>query len=135
MSPRNPGQGRVMTSGKAGIMLVRARAALAEKVRIGAHPPQGDSADPTSMPSDRRGFLVSVALTVVALAVPPLFPSPAQDLVDRWTLEELDAWQEAQVLRVWREDPWRVITVLWDMGVTVPEQLVASAERRMGRLA
>jgi hypothetical protein len=41
------------------------------------HLPQGDSAD----------------------------PSPPQDLVERWTQEELDACQEAQVLRLWREDP------------------------------
>ena len=41
----------------------------------------------------------------------------------------------ANFVRVWREDPWRVINALWDLGETVPEQLVASAERRTRRLA
>jgi hypothetical protein len=89
---------------------------------------------PPETPS-RRGFLLTMAATVVALAVPPLFPSPAQDLVERWTEEELDAWQEAEVLRVWREDPMKVVNAFWRLGMDVPEQLVASAERRAGREA
>jgi hypothetical protein len=74
MTPRNPGQGRVQTS---------------EKERTDAHPPQGDSTDTTSTRRNRRRFLAHAATTVIALAVPPLFPSPAQDLVERWTQEEL----------------------------------------------
>ena len=79
--------------------------------------------------------LTQVAATVVALAIPPLFPAPARELFEHWTEEELDAWQQTQVLRLWREDPWGLVSALWDLGVEVPDDIMASAARRAPKVA
>jgi hypothetical protein len=83
----------------------------------------------------RRDFIFTACAAVVGLAILPMLPSPAQDLVDRWTDEELDAAMFAEFMRHWREDPWRVIPALRRIGQSVPDALVTSAERPAGRVA
>ena len=128
MNPRTPGLGRVMTSGAAELRRAQALAVSSQTSHVSA-------VLEISPPSDRRRFLTQVAAAVVALAIPPLFPAPARDLFEHWTEEELDAWQQTQVLRMWQEDPWRLVSALLDLGVEVPDDIMASATRRARRVA
>jgi hypothetical protein len=60
----------------------------------------------------RREFLLTACAAVAGIAIQPLLPNPAQDLVGRWTEEEIDAWMEAEMLRAYRQDPQLVLGVM-----------------------
>lgn len=60
----------------------------------------------------RREFILTACAAIAGVAVLPMLPSPARDLVDRWTEEEIDAWMEAEMLRVYRQDPQLVLGVM-----------------------
>jgi hypothetical protein len=73
----------------------------------------------------RRGFIVYTGTAAVSVVVAPVLPRPARDTVNDW--------MEAEMLRHWREDPWRIIAALRTIGARVPHELIASAARLSGR--
>jgi hypothetical protein len=62
--------------------------------------------------SPRREFLLTACAAAAAAAIAPLFPDPAQVVLDEWAGGDLDAWMEAEMLRYYRQDPELVLRTM-----------------------